>query len=79
MKKFKYILQLFLYLLYFSDENKDEHSEKSAKINETTVLKVESSEKDENAISDSDKIKQNDDECKDVEETANDDKPGMYI
>lgn len=41
--------------------------------------KVETSEKDEKAISDSDKIKQNDDECKDVEETANDDKPGMYI
>lgn len=78
MKKFKYIL-LFLYLSYFSDENKDEHSEKSSKNDDNAMPKVESSEKDENAISDSDKIKQNDDECKDVEETANDDKPGMYI
>lgn len=68
----------FCTLLYFSDENKTgEHSEKSSK-NDETATEVESSEKDENAIPDSDKVKQNDDEGKDdVEEAANEDKPRM--
>lgn len=67
-------------MLYFSDEKKmDECSEKSSKNDENAMTEVENSEKDENTKSESDKMKQNDDECNDVKETANDDKPRMYI
>lgn len=60
----------------FSDESKandSQQSEKGSKNGENANMEVESSEKDENVVSDADKMKEND-EFKDAKETANDDK-----
>lgn len=51
-------------------------SEKDSKNNQPADMKVESAEKDRNAVPDSDKIKEND-ENKDVKESINDDKLRM--
>lgn len=65
---------------YFSDGNKTDNtqqSEKGSKNCENIVTEAVSTEKNENAASDSTKVKEND-EYKGVEEVAND-KPRMYI
>lgn len=73
---------LFFYLLNFSEENKvddSQHDEKDSKNDQNANMEVESSVKDENA-SESNKVKENEDvEGKDVEETTDDNKPGMYL
>lgn len=55
-----------------------QQSEKSSKNCENSDMEVANSEKHENATSDSAKMKEND-EYKDVEETANDDKSRRCI
>lgn len=85
MKNVMLIFSL-LYLSYFflldsSDENKVDNSqrdEKGSKNDQKTDAEVKSAEKDGNAISDSEKTKEND-ECKDAEDPAGEDKPRMYI
>lgn len=65
---------------YFSDGNKTDNTqqnEKGSKNCENIVTEAVSTEKNENAASDSTKIKEND-EYKGVEEVAND-KPRMYL
>lgn len=55
-----------------------QRDEKDSKNDQNANMEVESSVKDENAASNSNKTKENEDvESKDVEETADDDKPGM--
>jgi len=75
------ICLLYFCLLDSSDENKVDNSqrdEKGSKDDQNADAEVKSAEKDGNTISDSDKTKKSD-ECKDTEETANEDKPRVYI
>lgn len=65
----------------FSEENKlddSQHDEKDLKDDQNANMEVENIITDENVVSDSNKIKENEDEeSKNVEETADNDKPRM--
>lgn len=55
-----------------------QHDEKDSKNDQNANMEVEDTVKNENAISDSNKIKENEDEeNKNLEETADNDKPRM--